>query len=214
MRAVLSALWQVRRALAIYAFLLVAGVVAGHFLREVAIPDVRPGNEPVMHRFISLALILFVLASAMPFVPGAEIGFALLLVFGAQAAPVVYLAMVLALTTAYAVARLVPLGSLAGGLLWLGLSRTAGLVVDIASVPRTERLEHVLGRFDWSPGEILLRNRHLALALAINTPGNSLVGGGGGLAFAAGASGLFSAPAFILTVAIAVAPVPLLFLLL
>ncbi|NNL35816.1 MAG: hypothetical protein HKP35_08360 [Silicimonas sp.] len=56
-----------------------------------------------------------------------------------------------------------------------------------------------------------MRNRYLALAIAINVPGNSLVGGGGGLAFVAGASGLFSFPAFLLTIMLAVAPVPLFF---
>jgi hypothetical protein len=43
----------------------------------------------------------------------------------------------------------------------------------------------------------------------INVPGNAVIGGGGGLAFAAGMSGVFSVPAFLLTVAIAVLPVPL-----
>jgi hypothetical protein len=44
----------------------------------------------------------------------------------------------------------------------------------------------------------------------INLPGNMLVGGGGGIALVAGMTRLFSWPAFLLTVAVAVAPVPLL----
>jgi hypothetical protein len=55
----------------------------------------------------------------------------------------------------------------------------------------------------------LLRHRYLALAIAINLPGNILLGGGGGLALMAGISRLFSAPGFLATIAIAVSPVPL-----
>jgi len=47
--------------------------------------------------------------------------------------------------------------------------------------------------------------------LVLNLPGNSLVGGGGGIAFIAGLSGMFSYIGFILAIAIAVAPVPVFF---
>jgi len=57
----------------------------------------------------------------------------------------------------------------------------------------------------------LLRYRYVALAVAINTPGNVILGGGGGLALMAGLSRLFSPLPFLLTVLIAVLPVPLLF---
>lgn len=51
--------------------------------------------------------------------------------------------------------------------------------------------------------------RYVALALLINTPGNAMVGGGGGLSFAAGLSDVFTLPKFLLTISIAVLPVPL-----
>ena len=57
---------------------------------------------------------------------------------------------------------------------------------------------------------ILLRHRYLAIAIALNTPGNALIGGGGGIALLAGASGLFSFWGFLLVLAVAVLPVPLL----
>jgi hypothetical protein len=63
----------------------------------------------------------------------------------------------------------------------------------------------------WVP--FLLRHRYIALALLINTPGNVVLGGGGGIAFAAGASRLFSTGGFLVTIVLAVAPVPLAFLL-
>ena len=58
----------------------------------------------------------------------------------------------------------------------------------------------------------LLRHRHLMLALSFNLPGNTLLGGDGGIALAAGLSRLYSTTGFLATVMIAVAPVPLLFL--
>ena len=67
-----------------------------------------------------------------------------------------------------------------------------------------------------SPSQVLpalVRHRYLALAVALNLPGNFLVGGGGGIALVAGVSRLYSVTGFMLTIAIAiaiaVAPVPL-----
>ena len=60
---------------------------------------------------------------------------------------------------------------------------------------------------------VLLRHRYLALGVAFNLPGNTLLGGGGGIALAAGMSGLYPLLAYVAVVAIAVAPVPLLVLL-
>lgn len=56
----------------------------------------------------------------------------------------------------------------------------------------------------------LIRYQYLALALALNLPGDSLIGGGGGIPLAAGMSGLYSLPVYFATVAVAVSPVPLL----
>ncbi|MBL4615404.1 MAG: hypothetical protein JKY27_11110 [Magnetovibrio sp.] len=55
----------------------------------------------------------------------------------------------------------------------------------------------------------LLRHRYLAVVVALNVPGNALIGGGGGICMAAGISGLFSWPRFLISIAIAVSPVPL-----
>ena len=56
---------------------------------------------------------------------------------------------------------------------------------------------------------IAVRYRYLAIALAINMPGNSIIGGGGGIMMIAGLSGIFTPLATFLTVVIAVSPVPL-----
>jgi len=58
-------------------------------------------------------------------------------------------------------------------------------------------------------GQSFIRHRYLLLGILLNLPGTSLIGGGGGIALVAGLSRLFSFPAFILTIVIATAPIPL-----
>ena len=51
---------------------------------------------------------VYVVASATPFVPGAENGLALIVVFGSRIVLLVYICMVLALVLAYCIGRFVP----------------------------------------------------------------------------------------------------------
>jgi hypothetical protein len=91
----------------------------------------------------------------------------------------------------------------------LGLERAQELVLRMAPLGPEARQALLLerARARLLPG--LVRHRHLALALAFNLPGNALIGGGGGIALAAGMSGLYPWLHYLLTVALAVAPVPL-----
>jgi hypothetical protein len=54
-----------------------------------------------------------------------------------------------------------------------------------------------------------VKYRYVNLAVLINIPGNSVIGGGGGIAFVSGLSGTFRTSLAILTIALATAPVPL-----
>jgi hypothetical protein len=53
------------------------------------------------------------------------------------------------------------------------------------------------------------RYRYALIAMAVNLPGNALIGGGGSILFVAGLSRLFRPWAMAGTIALAVAPVPL-----
>ena len=55
----------------------------------------------------------------------------------------------------------------------------------------------------------LLKHRYIAVIVALNVPGNALIGGGGGIALLAGMSGLFTFPRYLAALALAVLPVPL-----
>ncbi|WP_417522501.1 hypothetical protein [Marinovum sp.] len=213
MRALLTRLWAVRRAMLVYAVLLLGGWLAGALIRNITIPEMRPMTEPMIHLFVMGAFVIYVIAAAIPFVPGAEIGFALLLMFGAKVAPLVYAGMVFALLLSYCVAALLPAHSLAAALSWLGLRRASAFVTELGRASEEERKKLLVDAMPSFVGTRFLRHRYLVLAVLLNTPGNSLIGGGGGLAFLAQGSGVFRIGPFLATVLVAVAPIPALFLL-
>lgn len=159
---------------------------------------------------IALVLLAYVVLTAIPFVPGTEIGIALLMVLGAPVAGVVYLSTIAALTLAFSVGRLVPAGRLA---VWLdrhGLVRLAALIkafMRLGPVGRDRYLTQTAPRWlkPW-----LVDHRMITLIVLVNLPGNTLLGGGGGIAMMTGLSKLMTVPQFLLCIALAVAPVPIL----
>jgi hypothetical protein len=195
-----------------YGALVVGGLFAGTWLAELVTYDVRPVNEPQVHRMVLLAAGVYVAVAALPFVPGAEIGLALMLAMGRGIVPLVYASTVAALCLAYVLGRLVPARLTASALAAVGLRRARDLVLTLDGFDRDQRLRLLCERAPrrWVP--FLLRHRYVLLGLLFNLPGNSLLGGGGGLAMAAGLSGVYSPLGFLLTTALAVAPVPLLFM--
>lgn len=213
MHATLVKLWTLRRALLFYAVLLALGWFLGLIFRDFTSIETGSMNEPLIKNFVIVALVAYVVMAAIPFVPGAEIGLALLLMFGPEAAPVVYLGMVGALILSFTIARLVPCRPLCRWLRWLGLERASRLLGKLDAAAPADREQIVLSAVPARLTRSFVRNRYLLLALAINLPGNSVLGGGGGLAFSAGVSGLYRYWSFVAVVAIAVAPVPFAFML-
>ena len=188
---------------------IVVATWGAHIVREALDLRIMPANEQQVHRAITLGAIAYVGLLAIPFVPGAEIGLAMLAAFGAAIAPLVYGATVLALCLSFTLGRLMPLASLARLLASLRMRRAADLVSRAAPLSRDARLALLL---DGAPPRLValaLRRRYVALALALNIPGNALIGGGGGIALLAGVSGLFAPVPTVLAFAIAVSPVPL-----
>lgn len=154
---------------------------------------------------IFIVLALYACLIAIPFVPGAELGLLLLLLFGAPLAGPVYAATVAGLLLSFTVGRLTPRPLLRRFLTRLSLERVLDAADRLAAAPgapATGDATHgrLLGR--------LLQWRCCVLVVMINTPGNTVLGGGGGISMAAGLSGLFSFRAFLASVLIAVAPVP------
>ena len=140
-------------------------------------------------------LLIYGMLIGLPFVPGAELGFLLLMVGGAKVAPFVYLATVVALTISYLVGRSVSPDTLAGVLKSLLPTRSGDRVAQLLTS----------GHDQSKPCGF----RCLSLVVMVNLPGNSVLGGGGGIALMAGASRFLGLRNFVLSVAVATAPVPI-----
>lgn len=171
--------------------------------------DVRPSNEDILHRTIMAAAVVYALLIAVPFVPGVEIGLSMIAIFGPRIAMLVYLCTVAGLSTSFLVGRLLPLRGLVALLQDLRLLRLSGLFGQLAPMNMEQRLAFLTSRAPNRLVPFLLRHRYLALAVALNMPGNIVAGGGGGLSLFAGASGLYGTIGSLLTIALAVLPVPL-----
>lgn len=180
-----------------------------HVIRDALDLQIRPDNEQMVHRAIMFGAVAYVGLLALPFVPGAEIGIAMLAGFGPGIAPLVYVATIASMMLAYTIGRFLPIGALERLLSFLRLRRAAALVARAAPLSREERLAMLLDGQSPRAVKFGLRYRHLALALAVNTPGNSIIGGGGGIMIMAGLSGIFAPLPTFLTIVIAVSPVPL-----
>lgn len=203
--------WRWVGIIVIYGLLLSGGWYLGQWLDTVPAFSVLAQNETRVHHVIVTTTLVFIVASALPFVPGAEIGFALIMILGAKIAWLVYVSMVSALMIAFVFGRLVPARTASAAFAFVGLDRASRLADDLAPLSTQERLDKLISIAPDRMVPALLRNRYLTLALLLNIPGNSVLGGGGGIAFAAGITGLFSLPLFFVTLLVAVAPVPLFF---
>ncbi|EON90954.1 hypothetical protein MARLIPOL_16284 [Marinobacter lipolyticus SM19] len=183
----------------------------GHALVDELDFQVFPRHEPVLHLMVLSAAGLYVMLMAIPFMPGIEIGLALLLLLGGEGALLVYMSTVLALSISYWVGRLMPERTISRLLQWLHFHRAAKMVMQVEEVSPSERIGKI---YNLAPAGIvpfLLRHRFLAVAALLNLPGNALIGGGGGISLVLGMSRLIPYYQYLLTVALAVAPVPLLF---
>ena len=151
----------------------------------------------------------YALLIAVPFVPGIEIALVLLMVDGARIAPFLYLATVAGLALAYLAGRALPHAGLARAAADLRMRRLAAWIDHLAPLPPEARLALLTARLPARLGRLVGRHHYLILGLLLNLPGSSFIGGGGGICLVAGLSRLYLPALTLLTIAVAVAPVPL-----
>lgn len=195
----------------LYAALLWGGLIAGDWLTELLNPKPETTLGSSTQMMVVMTAIVFVIVSAIPFVPGAEIGLGLLMVMGTQVLFLVYFCMVLALNVSYLFGRFVPARATFAVFDFFGLKKASDLARQMSPLSKKERLAFLTDKAPRYIIPFLLKHRYLALVVVLNIPGNTLIGGGGGIAFIAGLSGIYSFPAYIFAILIAVAPVPLVF---
>ena len=189
-------------------------LVAGHALSHMGFHDAQTALSAMQDAVGPLALFLLALAYALslalPFVPGMELGLLIMAVFGIQGALVAYTATIGGLSLAYALGRMLPERLIAE---WLGRVGIAVPKDGVASAMQGMLTESRLGRRAVHRlGALLLDHRYVALGVCLNLPGNSVVGGGGGLGLLCGLSRQFSWCGYLLAVAVAVSPLPILVL--
>jgi len=192
----------------IITLLVAANLVARNYIDVLNFP-IRPGNEDAVHRTIMFSAALYAILLAVPFVPGVEIGVALMAMLGPRIALLVYLCTLAGLSFSFILGRLIPIKALIHMAKDLKFDRIRQLLEDIEPLDKKERLALLIGRAPKRMLPLLLRYRYFALAAALNIPGNYVIGGGGGIALFAGASRLFSVPGFLVTIILAVSPVPI-----
>ncbi len=201
--------FRVSLLLLIYAGLLVGGHWGSEWLVSVVGSDLSPGIKSHARHVLMAGIGLYIVLMAIPFVPGMEISLALLAAFGQQVAVVVYVATILALMASYAVGRLVPIRLIASIFRSLGQHRAEGLVRRLEPLSAEQRLELLIAHAPRRVVPTLLKHRYIAIALVLNLPGNAVIGGGGGIALLVGISGLFTFSRYLITVSLAVLPIPL-----
>ncbi|NRB01156.1 MAG: hypothetical protein HRU32_15325 [Rhodobacteraceae bacterium] len=159
------------------------------------------------------SLLIFLVAfyavlMAVPFVPGIEIGISLLLIGGATIAPIEYFATVAGLSLAYLVGFRISYDRLHRILADLRLRRVCDLLADLKAMDQDTRLHALKDRLPSWVHPLIGRGRYVLLIALFNVPGNFVLGGGGGIALLAGVSRVFAPGPTLLSIAIAVLPVP------
>jgi hypothetical protein len=160
-----------------------------------------------------LALIaggmLYILLLSLPFVPGIELGLLLMCIFGKEGIVFVYLSTVAGLNLAFLMGRWLPKKRIA---CWLEKLRSSRSCADYSDGIEEMIEQSKFGRKfrrHWL-GSYVLKYRYLSIAVLFNLPGNSLLGGGGGISLVCGTSRHIAWNRFLLTVVLATSPVPLL----
>ena len=171
-----------------------------------------PEHEHLIVTVVWLSIAVYVLWMAMPFVPGIELGLALMVMLGSQGVVLVYACTLLSLSLSFAIGRLIPLKAFARFLGWLHLRKARDLAIQLEPMSSEQKLDFLLGAAPSRVVPFLLKHRYLMIAIILNLPGNALIGGGGGIGLIAGMSRLYSFPKYFLLVSLAITPLPLLFL--
>lgn len=154
---------------------------------------------------LAVGAVVYILLLSLPFVPGVELGILLMCAFGKEGIVFVYIATVIGLIIAFLMGRMFPKTWVESRSKNLGFSQPG----ENQSDDIISNLDKFFRNKKWL-GTLFLKYRYLVIGLLLNMPGTYLIGGGGGISFACGVSRNISLKLFLLTVVLAVSPVPLL----
>jgi hypothetical protein len=193
----------------IYGGLLAGGHWGSGWLIDLVGVDLGTGAQSHDLHVMIAGVVFYAALMAIPFVPGMEISLALLAVFGPKVAIAIYAATVAALALSCLIGRMLSVSLIATLFGSLGLQRAKGLVESLQPLTAEQRFEVLIEHAPKRVVPVFLKHRYIAIMVALNVPGNAVIGGGGGIALLAGMSGLFTFPRFLASVSLAALPVPL-----
>jgi len=191
--------------LAIVLLLNLAGTWLGHMVNF----QLFPRHDTMLHSVLMVSIVLYILLMATPFMPGIEVGLAIMLLLGSKSALLIYPCTLVALSCSFMIGKIFPLHQVRKFLQWLYLDRASELVSQLESLDPPERLSLLYEKAPAKFATFLLHHRYAMLVIVLNLPGNALIGGGGGIGLIAGMSRLIPFHKYLLVISVAVAPVPL-----
>jgi len=205
---------RITAVVAVYTTLLSFGYLGSGWLAEAL--GLEPGNGALVvnDSAVWLGISAYALLLAIPFVPGVEISLGLFATFGSAVAVQIYLATVAAFVFSYLIGRVVPTTLLSAFFRMIGLTSADALMKRLRPLSQSEQLALLVEQAPRRFIPALLRYRYVALVVALNLPGNAILGGGGGIALLAGLSGMFSFPQYLIATSVAALPIPIVALLL
>ena len=106
--------------------------------------EVDPENVHMVRGIVITSLLVYTILIAIPFVPSVEIGLGLIILLGADLAPLVYLFTVIGCSLSFIAGRLIPESYLRKFLEDLSLTRASRFVENVESLDREQRLSLLL----------------------------------------------------------------------
>jgi hypothetical protein len=204
-----SSLSRKSRIWAVIGFLLLLWV-AGSWSSEYLHSQLWPLDTEQTQLFIGLLVLVYAFCMILPFMPAIELGLVLLAMLNIQGVLMLYLVTVAALMTSYGIGKLIPIDILKRFFDFLHFPKASELLCSAEACDEKEQIDRFIEHAPKRLIPFLLRHRYWVFAVAINTPGNIVIGGAGGIAMMSGLSRLFGFRQFALTILIAVSPLPIL----
>jgi hypothetical protein len=165
-------------------------------------------KEGLGWKAIIIGSVFYVLMLSVPFFPGIEIAWVMIFIYGKEAIILLYFLTICGLCLSFGIGRWFEKSWLTT---WINIPALKKHFSERSLNIRT-RLSSLHPRMApiIASSQTLTKHHYVLLAIIINVPGNTLVGGGGGISFICGMNHRFSWKGFILTLVLAIAPVPIL----
>lgn len=187
--------------------LLLSGV--GNWIGHQLNIQVWPHSAQQIDVAITILFLAYVVCMILPFMPAIELGLILLMMLDIKGIIFLYSLTIIALSISFWLGRLVPIRWLLGLFDFLHFDRASKLFNEMSQSDDKKRLDILIYNAPKRIIPVMLKHRYWVVAIALNMPGNALIGGGGGIGMISGMSRILNYPSYFLTVLIAVIPLPL-----